>query len=105
MLLVSLYFLIRFVVISFIQFGFSLFFFFLLLRPPPISTRTHTLFPYTTLFRSLHCCRTKFSRAAWSLGTVAVHQTKARELYNHANEHRKPNRSQRGASDCARRPA
>src|SRR3546814_109614 len=52
MLLVSLYFLIRFVVISFIQFGFSLFFFFLRLRPPPISTRTHTLFPYTTLFRS-----------------------------------------------------
>src|SRR3546814_6549004 len=40
----------------------------------------------------LHCCRTKFSSAAWSLGTVAVHQTKARELYNHANEHRKPNR-------------
>src|SRR3546814_6586480 len=27
-------------------------FFFLMIRPPPISTRTHTLFPYTTLFRS-----------------------------------------------------
>src|SRR3546814_4459217 len=27
-------------------------FFFLLLRRPPISTRTDTLFPYTTLFRS-----------------------------------------------------
>src|SRR3546814_9665040 len=26
--------------------------FFLMLRRPPISTRTHTLFPYTTLFRS-----------------------------------------------------
>src|SRR3546814_15414588 len=23
-----------------------------MIRPPPISTRTHTLFPYTTLFRS-----------------------------------------------------
>src|SRR3546814_9892058 len=28
-------------------------FFFLLIRLPPISTRTYTLFPYTTLFRSL----------------------------------------------------
>src|SRR3546814_172080 len=27
-------------------------FFFLMLRPPPLSTRTDTLFPYTTLFRS-----------------------------------------------------
>src|SRR3546814_16107242 len=25
-----------------------------MLRPPPRSTRTDTLFPYTTLFRSLH---------------------------------------------------
>src|SRR3546814_15648509 len=30
---------------------FSLFFF-LMVRPPPRSTRTDTLFPYTTLFRS-----------------------------------------------------
>src|SRR3546814_20058503 len=30
----------------------SLFFFFLMVRRPPISTRTYTLFPYTTLFRS-----------------------------------------------------
>src|SRR3546814_12237195 len=27
-------------------------FFFLILQPPPRSTRTYTLFPYTTLFRS-----------------------------------------------------
>src|SRR3546814_18695835 len=27
-------------------------FFFLMIRTPPISTRTATLFPYTTLFRS-----------------------------------------------------
>src|SRR3546814_14864598 len=31
---------------------FYLFFFFLLIRRPPRSTRTDTLFPYTTLFRS-----------------------------------------------------
>src|SRR3546814_19505265 len=29
--------------------------FFLILRRPPQSTRTYTLFPYSTLFRS-HCC-------------------------------------------------
>src|SRR5216110_2880354 len=27
-------------------------FFFLIMRPPPRSTQAHTLFPYTTLFRS-----------------------------------------------------
>src|SRR3546814_5536947 len=33
-------------------------FFFLMIRRPPRSTRTDTLFPYTTLFRSLlHVCR------------------------------------------------
>src|SRR3546814_1096111 len=32
----------------------SCFFFFLMIRRPPRSTRTDTLFPYTTLFRSLH---------------------------------------------------
>src|SRR3546814_2677172 len=31
---------------------FSLVFFFLMIRRPPRSTRTDTLFPYTTLFRS-----------------------------------------------------
>src|SRR3546814_2954779 len=30
-------------------------FFFLMIRRPPRSTRTDTLFPYTTLFRSAHC--------------------------------------------------
>src|SRR3546814_6390999 len=33
-------------------FGYTLMFFLMILRPP-ISTRTDTLFPYTTLFRSL----------------------------------------------------
>src|SRR3546814_12172251 len=31
---------------------FAVFFFFLMIRRPPRSTRTDTLFPYTTLFRS-----------------------------------------------------
>src|SRR3546814_13474660 len=29
---------------------------FLITRPPPRSTRTATLFPYTTLFRSIYIC-------------------------------------------------
>src|SRR3546814_4168833 len=33
-----------------------LFFFFLMIRRPPRSTRTDTLFPYTTLFRSSAAC-------------------------------------------------
>src|SRR3546814_3451083 len=32
-------------------------FFFLMIRRPPRSTHTDTLFPYTTLFRSIRCCR------------------------------------------------
>src|SRR6056297_3885902 len=32
--------------------SFALFFFFFMIRRPPRSTRTDTLFPYTTLFRS-----------------------------------------------------
>src|SRR3546814_13947835 len=38
----------------FILFSIVLFFFFLMIRRPPRSTRTDTLFPYTTLFRSYH---------------------------------------------------
>src|SRR3546814_18430794 len=34
----------------------GLFFFFLMIRRPPRSTRTDTLFPYTTLFRSIRTC-------------------------------------------------
>src|SRR3546814_12678609 len=34
---------------------FDCFFFFLMIRRPPRSTRTDTLFPYTTLFRSGDC--------------------------------------------------
>src|SRR3546814_20846832 len=45
------------------------FFFFLLIRRPPISTRTDTLFPYTTLFRSLAtatpAATSGCSRSAW----------------------------------------
>src|SRR3546814_17998480 len=38
------------------------FFFFLMIRRPPRSTRTDTLFPYTTLFRSKAGCGPQISR-------------------------------------------
>src|SRR3546814_2642076 len=40
-------------IMTLIFFRFLFFFFFLMIRPPPRSTRTDTLFPYTTLFRSV----------------------------------------------------
>src|SRR3546814_6148065 len=45
------------------------FFFFLMIRRPPRSTRTDTLFPYTTLFRSVAGvpCRSKLP-SEWFLG-------------------------------------
>src|SRR3546814_7647764 len=45
-----------------------LFFFFLMIRRPPRSTRTDTLFPYTTLFRSpdgIYAMLTKVMPPAW----------------------------------------
>src|SRR3546814_16698313 len=38
------------------------FFFFLMIRRPPRSTRTDTLFPYTTLFRSAEAHRAEAAR-------------------------------------------
>src|SRR3546814_2188871 len=51
-------------------------FFFLMIRRPPRSTRTDTLFPYTTLFRSaraarrLHVVRTADDRLRMQMKTV-----------------------------------
>src|SRR3546814_947409 len=47
------------------------FFFFLMLRRPPRSTRTDTLFPYTTLFRSRRLARPDASR--YRLPDIFVH--------------------------------
>src|SRR3546814_17457425 len=40
-------------------------FFFLMIRRPPRSTRTDTLFPYTTLFRSGSCAAPLREHRAW----------------------------------------
>src|SRR3546814_11401277 len=37
-----------------LQLRYAIIFIFLMIRRPPRSTRTDTLFPYTTLFRSVH---------------------------------------------------
>src|SRR3546814_20882071 len=57
----GLFILLRYIVLWFCFFFISIatmscFFFFLMRRRPPRSTRTDTLFPYTTLFRSLARC-------------------------------------------------
>src|SRR3546814_19982563 len=41
------------------------YFFFLMIRRPPISTRTDTLFPYTTLFRSLNYKDVRGEAISW----------------------------------------
>src|SRR3546814_19395744 len=43
----------------------TLFLFFLIIRHPPRPTRTHTLFPYSTLFRSLQ------PRPSWGLAPLS----------------------------------
>src|SRR3546814_2159743 len=46
-----------------------MYFFFLMIRRPPRSTRTYTLFPYTTLFRS-DIIDTKTNETVIPLGTL-----------------------------------
>src|SRR3546814_8377497 len=40
-----------------------------MIRLPPISTRTDTLFPYTTLFRSMHCSLVPYMAPSGELKT------------------------------------
>src|SRR3546814_4741042 len=47
-----------------------IFFFFLMIRRPPRSTRTDTLFPYTTLFRSVHGAKADLNRLRTRVGMV-----------------------------------
>src|SRR3546814_12542667 len=60
--------------------------FFLMIRRPPRSTRTDTLFPYTTLFRSPTRCQ-PFWRAAASTSTMAsCPVSRARRSEEHTSE-------------------
>src|SRR3546814_10849525 len=72
-----------------------LFFFFLMIRRPPRSTRTDTLFPYTTLFRSIEmsamCSKAK-SRSMtpiWAVNVLAARLAavpKTRRSEEHTSE-------------------
>src|SRR3546814_17594320 len=64
-------------------------FFFLMIRGPPVSTRTDTLFPYTTLFRShlrdaaLATARAAVARAA-TASAVGQHRHQEPDVPRHA---------------------
>src|SRR3546814_19281550 len=50
-----------------------------MIRRPPISTRTDTLFPYTTLFRSLLRIESGGDQPYQGRGAAAVDQRRARQ--------------------------
>src|SRR3546814_2683971 len=92
---------------------FSRFFFFLMFRRPPISTRTDTLFPYTTLFRSLFGNALSFALMHSSLltpirlrrcdeqPTISGGETFVGLLARHLGRRRGLQRSSRRNSGCA----
>src|SRR3546814_17430148 len=57
-----------------------LFLFFLMIRRPPRSTRTDTLFPYTTLFRSTTIARIRWLDWPVASGSLRVPQGPAQEV-------------------------
>src|SRR3546814_6285769 len=62
-------------------------FFFLMIRRPPRSTRTDTLFPYTTLFRSQRPAGQVAGRGIEELLGGLVHEGKAVGLVDHEERH------------------
>src|SRR3546814_13970499 len=67
-------------------------FFFLMIRRPPRSTRTDTLFPYTTLFRSRLFAVTfapKSSALGWAVGTFGeiIATTDGGKTWKRSEEH------------------
>src|SRR3546814_17605122 len=73
-------------------------FFFLMIRRPPRSTRTDTLFPYTTLFRSAALC----DGAIRSLNRL-IHAHRRRRRPNHCARHCTPRRNGKSESDSGMR--
>src|SRR3546814_11028867 len=59
-------------------------FFFLMIRRPPRSTRTDTLFPYTTLFRSRSTSKSRCGSRSILLITTISH---ARNMSGRSEEH------------------
>src|SRR3546814_14483005 len=74
---------------SFSLFDCDIFFFFLMIRRPPRSTRTDTLFPYTTLFRSQGGAghgRVRAQRQGLQFGGEAALLRKQRRSEEHTSE-------------------
>src|SRR3546814_1258019 len=61
----------------------SIFFFFLMIRRPPRSTRTDTLFPYTTLFRSQDGQALLYRQAAEQLALHRLHPSDSAQCEDH----------------------
>src|SRR3546814_145671 len=92
-----------------------LLFFFLMLRPPPRSTRTDTLFPYTTLSRSVRkvdlitrqfedvnaAFRQRLTRQDRQ-ADVAAHQRRHARAFEHVGDERGDGRLAVGAGDADR---
>src|SRR3546814_3164382 len=78
-----------------------MFFFFLMRRRPPRSTRTDTLFPYTTLFRSGESRRACFETRLQALGGAPQHEVFLRSAKGlpHPEEHGRAVRSEEHTSE------
>src|SRR3546814_12629351 len=63
------------------------FFFFLMIRRPPRSTRTDTLFPYTTLFRSDNAWRMPIGRPCYGGAVTRPSPTIATHAPTRSEEH------------------
>src|SRR3546814_5345421 len=61
-------------------------FFFLMIRRPPRSTRTDTLFPYTTLFRSIQHPLNRLQYERLEDGTVQVSDKNGKRSEEHTSE-------------------
>src|SRR3546814_13339853 len=70
-------------------------FFFLMILRPPRSTRTDTLFPYTTLFRSLHRVLSLRRRSPPSESSSRLRQRRSRQTPEHYGPPPSPARSHR----------
>src|SRR3546814_4255743 len=78
------------------------FFFLLMIRPPPRSTRTDTLFPYTTLFRSLRGLLRSFAAISGRACHAVDRGSRRAEPSVHSDAPRLP-RDERSLRPCAAR--
>src|SRR3546814_14955398 len=66
--------------------------FFLMIRRPPRSTRTDTLFPYTTLFRSSQTAVSKVAKSSWKVAANPRHGATNKAIESAIQAARRTNR-------------